>query len=573
MPGIFYLYKECAMKHIYLLLIMLFQTLAANSIPAKPGQWKILTLADGSQVKAELRGDEFAHYWISEDGACYAETEKPGIYQPAKLSTMMAKSEKKRSQRADYHSKKRTRAIIGGDHEPYVGKKKGLILLVEFQNKKFEEDHTPALYNDILNKVGFTSDLGFRGSVKDYFLDQSHGQFELDFDVIGPLTMPRTYGYYGANTQGDDTNPGLMVATACEMADGQVDYHDYDWDGDGEVDQVFVIYAGLGEAAGGDANTIWPHEWHLQSSDYGKMLTLDDVVIDTYACGPELIQRSYTASSIGIEGIGTICHEFTHCLGLPDMYDTGGGNYGMSSWDLMSSGSYNDGSFSPAGFTSYERMYCGWQQPVVLQNDTVVTGMKALGEGGDFYIIYNDAHPDEYYLLENRQKTGWDSGLAGSGLLVLHIDYDEELWMYNLVNNTTSFGGYNGHQRCTVIPADNSLNPRSDIGTDVFPYGGKDSLTNYSLPRAELYNLNPDGIHYTSKPITNIKSEDGLVSFVFQNKVIKKPDPSGIEAVSDSPGRDNPLSPVYDLRGRMLGTDASSLGKGIYIIGGKKVVK
>ena len=129
-----------------------------------------------------------------------------------------------------------TRSAIGGAHEPYIGKKKGLILLVDFQNKKFEDDHTLDLYKDITNKVGFKSDLGFVGSVKDYFLAQSGGQFELDFDVIGPLSMPKTYGYYGANTQGDDTNPGLMIATACEMADEFVNFKDYDWDGDGEVD-------------------------------------------------------------------------------------------------------------------------------------------------------------------------------------------------------------------------------------------------------------------------------------------------------------------------------------------------
>ena len=556
------------MRHIYLIFIMLFQTLAANSIPARPGQWKILTLADGSQVKAELKGDEFAHYWISEDGTCFAETEKPGIYKAALLSTLIARSEKKRSQRAEYHARNRTRTVSGDTHEPYVGKKKGLILLVDFQNKKFLDDHTPALYNDIMNKVGFTSDLGFKGSVKDYFLHQSYGQFELDFDVIGPLTMPRTYGYYGANTQGNDTNPGLMVATACEMADKLVDFHDYDWDGDGEVDQVFVIYAGLGEAAGGDVNTIWPHEWHLQSNDYGKTLTLDGVVIDTYACGPELIQRGYAESSIGIEGIGTICHEFSHCLGLPDMYDTGGGNYGMYKWDLMSSGSYNGNSFSPAAYTSYERMYCGWKQPIVLENDTVITDMKAIDEGGDFFIIYNDAAPDEYYLLENRQQRGWDSGIPGSGLLVLHVDFDSELWMYNLVNNTTAYEGYNSHQRCTVIPADNNL-ATTDAAGDVFPYGEKDSLTNKSLPRAELYNLNPDGIHYTSKPITQIKQSEGVISFKFENKVVNRT-PSAIRQTTVMGRSDRPL--VYDLLGRSIGTDLKALPKGIYIIDGKKTV-
>lgn len=462
-----------------------------------------------------------------------------------------------------------TRIVHGGPYEPYVGKKKGLILLVDFTNKKFEDNHTPELYNDIANKVGFTSDLGFVGSVKDYFLAQSGGQFELDFDVIGPLTMPKTYGYYGANTQGDDTNPGLMVATACEMADEFVNFKDYDWDGDGEVDQVFIIYAGLGEAAGGDANTIWPHEWHLQYNDYGKTLKLDDVIIDTYACGPELTVN-YLYKTI-IEGIGTICHEFTHCLGIPDFYDTAyGGGYGMNSWDLMSSGGYNGDSYIPAGFTSYEKMYCGWQKPIELKNDTVITGMKPLSEGGEFYIIYNDANKNEYYLLENRQKTGWDAALPGNGLLVIHVDYDPICWQYNFVNNFTSYPDENNHERYTVIAADNNRGS-NDVGTDAYPYKGNDSLTNNSLPRAELYNLNPDGIHYTSKPITNIRQENGLISFEFRNLVKNRSSETAISTVSASLPEQRKT--IYNLQGRNMGTDLNALPRGIYIIGGKKVVK
>ena len=558
------------MKHFYFLFIMLLQVVAVSGNPALPGQWKMLTLADGSQVNAELKGDKFCHYWQTSDGRCFSEKNTTGVYELVSLQELQKNALEKRVPHK-VMNRYSTRSIIGGEHEPYTGKKKGLILLVDFTNKKFEDDHTPELYNDIANKVGFQSDLGFIGSVKDYFLAQSGGLFELDFDVVGPLSMPKTYGYYGANTKGDDTNPGLMIATACEMADEYVDFKDYDWDGDGEVDQVFVIFAGLGEAAGGDANTIWPHEWHLQYNDYGKTLTLDDVIIDTYACGPELsIMQSYTGYKTVIEGIGTICHEFTHCLGIPDIYDTAyGGGYGMGAWDLMSSGSYNGNSYIPAGFTSYEKMYCGWSQPIELKNDTTITDMKPLSEGGESYIIYNDANRNEYYLLENRQKTGWDAAIPGNGLLVIHVDYDPICWQYNFVNNYTSHPEYNDHERLTVIAADNNRNT-SDAATDAYPYKEKDSLTNNSLPRAELYNLNPDGIHYTSKPITNIKQENGLVSFVFKNQVKNKSDETGIKNVLSIPEN---RKYIYALRGRNLGTDASALPKGVYIIDGKKVVK
>ncbi|MBQ9216055.1 MAG: M6 family metalloprotease domain-containing protein [Prevotella sp.] len=558
------------MKKYFLLLIVLIQVVSLSAIPARPGQWKTLTLVDGSQVYAELKGDEFCHYWMTEAKTCYIESKTSGLYEVANLQELTHQALDKRMTLMNM-DKHRTRTMVGDEHEPYIGKKKGLILLVDFTNKKFEDSHTPELYNDMANKVNFTNEMGFVGSIKDYFLAQSGGQFELDFDVVGPLSMPKTYGYYGANTQGNDTNPGQMVATACEMADEFVNFKDYDWDGDGEVDQVFVIYAGLGEAAGGDANTIWPHEWHLQYNDYGKTMTLDDVVIDTYACGPELTLQGYINPTTIIQGIGTICHEFSHCLGLPDVYDTAyGGGYGMQSWDVMASGGYNGNNFIPAGFTSYELMYCGWRNPIELKNDTTITGMKPLSEGGESYIIYNDANKNEYYLLENRQKTGWDAGLPGNGLLVIHVDYDPLSWRYNFVNNFTSYPEYNDHERYTVIAADNSRNS-SDVGTDPFPYKDKDSLTNNSLPRAELYNLNPDGIHYTSKPITNIKQENGLISFVFKNNVQNQGTDTGIKTQQMLLPEDQET--IYDLHGRNLGTDPSALPKGIYIIGGKKVVR
>ncbi len=151
------------MKHIYLLVLLLLQVAAAYSIPARPGQWKILTLTDGTQVKAELKGDEYMHYWLSENGDCYSETTKAGIYQLTNQSILLNSAQQKRAMHGA--NKSRTRAVIGGKHEPYIGKKKGLIILVDFQNKKFKDEHTNELYNDILNKVGFTSELGFKGSV------------------------------------------------------------------------------------------------------------------------------------------------------------------------------------------------------------------------------------------------------------------------------------------------------------------------------------------------------------------------------------------------------------------------
>lgn len=557
------------MKYFYLLLFLLLQVVTVSAGPALPGQWRTLTLKDGSQVEAELKGDEFCHFWQTSDGRCLVETSTAGVYQPANLKDLQNRAFNKRQANIS-PAKGITRTVLGGEHQPYIGKKKGLILLVDYTNKKFEDDHTPELYKDIANKEGFTSDLGFVGSMKDYFLSQSGGQFELEFDVVGPLSMPKTYGYYGANTEGNDTNPRLMVGTACEMADSLVNFADYDWDGDGEVDLVYVIYASLGEAAGGDENTIWPHKSALHYT-YGDPLEFDGVKVDTYACGPELtFKKKLFAYETVIEGIGTICHEFSHCLGLPDVYDVYyEGGYGMDHWDLMHAGSYNGDSYVPAGYTSYERWYCGWSQPIELKNDTTITGMKPLSEGGESYVIYNDANRNEYYLLENRQQTGWDAGIPGHGLLVIHVDYDPIVWQYNFVNNYTSYPDYNNHERLTLIAADNSRNS-SDAAGDAYPYNGNDSLTNNSLPRAELYNLNPDGIHYTSKPITNIKEENGLISFDFKNLVKNRSNETAIRSISAASDK---RKTIYNLQGRNMGTDASALPKGIYIIDGKKVVK
>ena len=123
-----------------------------------------------------------------------------------------------------------------------------------------------------------------------------------------------------------------------------------------------------------------------------------------------------------VDGIGTICHEFSHCLGLPDMYDTQGNQYGMGTYDLMDQGSYNGDSFQPPYYSAYEKWYCGWATPTELSEATTVKDMKPVAEGGQTFVIYNDNHKDEYYLLENRQQQGWDGSLYGKGLMITHVD-------------------------------------------------------------------------------------------------------------------------------------------------------
>ena len=504
---------------------MLMVSLMAAAVPAKRGIWRAIRLADGTEVRAQLCGDENLHFFMDDKGNHYVADAGGQTFQrttEAQLRQRMAARGKS--------ARKAPRQRIGGiDPNIFQGTQRGLVILVEFQDVKFQNANNRDYYNRIINEVGFSDSNGFRGSVKDYFRAQSYDQFTLDFDVMGPVTMPNGYAYYGANDdRGDDLRPGEMTALACQAVASEVNFADYDWDGDGVVDQVYVIYAGQGEANATDANTIWPHSWTLAESDYGHQLTIGGVVIDSYACSNEI------DSNNKIEGIGTICHEFSHCMGFPDTYDLlYSGNYGMGNWDLMCSGSYAGGSFCPVGYTSYQRMICGWNNPVELLGDTLVSDMAPITAGGQTFIIYNKGNRDEYYLLENRAKSGWDEFLPGEGMLVLHVDYDSTLWAFNVVNSTGDFTSYgfpgisNDHQRLTILHADNDDDSdyfsqtlgdywKTTESTDPYPYMRNDSLTNRSKPAATLFNKNLNGRKLLNVAITNIKRNDeGNMSFSF----------------------------------------------------------
>ena len=510
-------FMKCAM-----LLCALFTAITISAVPAKPGLKRIITLANGTQVEAMLVGDEYGHYWLANDGKAYVETTTTGLYTPANLSTLQTQANQKRNA-ANQLRNKRMAARKAKGASSFTGQKKGIIILVNYQDVAMNPANNQTLWNRVANEVNFQYG-EFKGSMRDYFYDQSDGVFELDFDVVGPYTVSQNRSYYGGNNyQGDDKKPASMVSEACQQADADVNFADYDWDGDGEVDQVYVVYAGKGEADGGPSSSIWPHEWSLSSAGYygdgSGALHLDGVKIDTYACGPEL-----DGSSGRIAGIGTMCHEFSHCLGYPDFYDTDySGGQGMGNWDLMDSGSYNGNSYQPSGYTGYERWVAGWKTPITLSADTQVSAMQPINQGGDFYIIYNKANQNEYYLLENRQKVGWDASLPGKGLLIIHVDYNESAWASNQPNDDPS------HQRMTWIPADNEYQYTVYQGTkyysfegmtnDTYPYGSVNAFNRNTTPAAKFYNKNSDGSYYMDSSIENIKqNSNGTVAFNFWAK-------------------------------------------------------
>ena len=517
------------------LFLSFLMVLNLNAVPVKPGLWKVITLEDGNKVLVEHRGDEWLHYLADKDGNVYLESHlenKQVHYQkitPKEFQSLQAKAKLKKGENVRFQRlfpTSPTNSLQDGpkrigfkNPDLFQGTKKGLVILAEFSDVKFSDtynkygvENVNAFYQRVINEIGF-NEAPFKGSVRDYFRKQSirmNGekvdgidyQFDLDFDVVGPVTLSRNQAYYGAalyfksgNTykfEENDAHAGAMVYEAINLASDNygIDFSQYDWDGDNEVDQVFVLYADKGQADGGGENTIWPHEWALSSSHYyertyGNLyirnsdggyeknvidenfkgsITKNGYKINTYACSNEMasvMQRNsnneYTLIDTKINGIGTICHEFSHCLGYPDSYDTAySGNYGMGAWDLMAAGSYNGDNcgYCPAGYTSFERWAAGWISPIVLSDPQVITNMGSLQSTAQAYIVYarGSDKTGQYYLLENREYEAWDYSLPWSGLLILFVDYQKDAWSSNVVNTTTDTS--NDHQRYTVFHAD-----------------------------------------------------------------------------------------------------------------------
>ena len=545
-------------KRFLTLAAMFMLAASAFAVPAKRVKRQVQQ-PDGSVLTVMLRGDENFHYTSTEDGQplvqradgayCYAtldsngkltasaqvahDVESRGAAELSFLNYYTAESQKVRSlgmERAKQRNARRmarlaNRGVVdasgkpvrrvmagatGGEGIGVTGKRKGLVILVNFKDKKMQSKHTQAEWNDYFNKVGYNK-YGNNGSVHDYFYAQSYGKLDLEFDVIGPVTVSKNMASYGANdAQGNDIDPAGMIKEACELAYAKekMDMSQYDWDGDGAVDQVYVIYAGYGEAAGGEANTIWPHEWDIQGGGYS--LVLGGQRIRTYACSSELNGGSGTY----ISGIGTACHEFSHCMGIPDFYDTaGGGCFGMDAWDLMDYGSYGGDGYEPTGYNTYEKWVSGWIEPTILTAPCYIKNMKPLSDAPEACVVFNEANKNEYYIFENRQLKGTDVALPNHGMLVIHVDYDQKVWFDNEVNNTSN------HQRFTVVPADNKLTSETVTG-DTYPGTTKSTeLTDTSKPAATLFNANSDGRKFLGKPVTEITEKDGLISFTFMGGV------------------------------------------------------
>lgn len=526
------------------MLCLLSLSLAANAVPAQR-RWVRMQQADGTFVEVMLRGDEHGHAYVSRSGS-YMQLHADGRLYPMDASAVS------RLKKASAQRKR-----LPGKPSHYTGEKRGLFILVDFQDVKFSTDTIRAVYERLCNARQLEDTL-YQGSVRDYFYEQSDGKFDFSFDIVGPVTLEHPESYYGANGGWSvDSDVRQFAIDAINLAAPQVNPADYDWDGDSIVDHVFLLYAGYGEAQYGPEWTIWPCAGSISQGNISRECPVfNGIRFDTFACGCELHGNEGTQ----IDGIGTICHEFSHCMGLPDFYDTQeSSNFCMDAFDVMDQGVYNGDSYCPAAFTGYERWFCGWREPVELKEYTEITGWKPLVEGGATYILYNDGYRDEYYLLDNRERTGFDSKLYSTGLVVTHVDYDAEAWASNNLNTDPK------HLRMGLVPADN-IKDLKTCNTDAYPYtylNGQrtlDSLTNNSYPAATLFHKNADGSKWLSKPVYKIKKyADQTVSFRF----LSNPETDAICV----PRVEEPEAPCYDLAGRRVYNPR----RGIYIRKGKKV--
>ena len=399
---------------------------------------------------------------------------------------------------------------------------RGLLIVVEFADLSLAAGNTVESFDSLANADDYTYN-GAMGSCKKYYQDQSNGKYTPHFDVIGPVVLPQTTAYYGTDAayKGDDRYVADFVIDACKGAQAMgVDFANYDQDGDGNVDLVYILYAGYSQADGAAATCIWPHAWDMESALYfgntnqteyyvqtddagditSNLPVLNGKTILKYACSNELIFRNNQRTSIG-----TICHEFGHVLGLADLYRTDlvESNEVPGSWALMSNGNYLNNGNTPPNLSVWEKYSLGWIEPKMLAASEQVV----LPADGATYRMLNRSSivpeegaftTDTTLYFENRQMEGWDKYLPGHGMLVWQIVYDAEDWYYNEPNNHSIRMKLLTANGSTPFTKNLSGGKRQDV-----PFPGDWNITEYEP--------------YAHVSLTEIEEVDGVISFNFTN--------------------------------------------------------
>lgn len=523
------------MKKIWLSLLALSISLPSMAVTAREGIYTI-TQSDGSTIEVVKIGDERSHIYLTTDGIPVGRTsssEDLRYLTTSGLSDVKAHNAGDRSQAeltflhenaadlsgqlilrsreaAGAKKAQRTAPSMKSGEVVNKGKARIPVLLVQYPDKKFLDSNPVATFEKFFKEGA--------SSARQYFEDQSNGQFQPQFDIYGPYTLPESRESYGGNDSwGDDKGVGKMVAQACIGLSGEIDFSKYDNDGDKECDTVIVLYAGEGEASSDVEESVWPCQWSLSSSDYGKALTYNSTLINRFAVFNEL---NVTSGAAKVEGIGTFCHEFSHCLGLPDFYDTQySGNFGMACWSLMDSGNYNNDGYTPVGYSAYEKEFMGWlkiDDAAKNTNYTLPISNTGVGTADKAVKITNPADANEYYIIENRAKQGWDKYMPTEGLMITHVTYSASAWNSNTVNNYKP-------QRMTLVPADGELKlnaynyygetyyspDKQNLLGDLWPYGSADELTDESTP-----SFSPNSGKTIGMPVIEMtRNDDGTISF------------------------------------------------------------
>lgn len=432
------------MKKYLISALFLALALFINAVPARR-DWHQVTLADGSQVAVRQAGDEFYHYWMTADGRM-AEKQADGSF----ILTGAAPSREQVAARREASPLMQGRKVGAVNLAP-----RGLLILVNFADRAFRTENNQKSMDSVMNYTGYAYN-GATGCAAEYFRAQSNNLYQPVFDVVGPVTLDNNMKYYGENNSaGNDKNAAQMIVDACKKVDSQVDFTLYDNDNDGSIDFVYVMYAGLGENETEEADAIWAHNWYVKSA--GKYEKFDGLWLDNYACSGELT-RAYNANYEIIyvrNGIGTLCHEFGHVIGLPDYYDADGNKNGNATnltpneWSIMDYGCYNNVGNTPPNYSIYDKGFMGWANIQDLHKDAKADMTLTTDYGSGYRIPGGNG---VYYFIENRQLQGWDRALYAHGMLVWRVEYNESAWYNNQVNIDPN------NVRYTLVSADNNAN-------------------------------------------------------------------------------------------------------------------
>lgn len=447
------------------------------------------TLPNGNTLEIQLNGDENFHYTTLPDGTLITEADNGYFYYatintetneitatpyrvdlplPSKAKASNASTESVAGQLEQMKQTNLKRRMVPHASRPTklnaVNADHGVVILANFKDVKFK--YTKEDYEKMLNEEGY-SDYSSTGSARDYFIDSSYGKFSPTFEVYGPYDLSKNMSEYGGNDRsGSDRNPTGMVVEVCKLAEADgVDFSKYDTDNDGYVDNVYVFYAGEGEANGGSPSTIWPHRWVIDPT-YSFSGTKEDtkvsgVYLYDYACSNEICEENQHYIGNDLQGVGTFIHEYGHVLGLPDLYNTSYGNTRTPDiYDVMDCSNYLNFGRTPVSYSAYERMFCEWVTPeqIFPDGNSTQVELPLIAEGKVLLITANgkehnmdgkNPDPNEFYLLENKPDTGWDyyanvtaspnyAQKGDKGMLITRVKYESFLWDNNMVNNNSS---------------------------------------------------------------------------------------------------------------------------------------